>query len=57
MNEKKLLEKKIKLLVDRKRLLNAEINLKLDVLENALALQDGFKRYGKYGYRYEECDV
>lgn len=54
MNEKELLERKIKLLVDRKRLLNAEIDMKLDLLENALSLQDGYTMYGKYGYRYEE---
>lgn len=53
MTEKELLETKIKHLQDRKKLMTSEIDLKLRLLEEALALQKGFEIGGKYGFQFE----
>lgn len=54
MTEKELLEIKIKHLQDRKKLMTSEIDLKLRLLEEALALQKGFEVSGKYSFRFEQ---
>ncbi len=54
MTEKELLEIKIQHLQDRKKLMTSEIDLKLRLLEEALALQKGFERSGKYSFRFEQ---
>lgn len=53
MTEKEYLEKRIKLLEGRKKIMNAEIDFKLFRLREALALQKGFERSGRYGFRHE----
>lgn len=61
MTEKEFLETKIKHLQERKRLMNAEINFKIKILDESLAMQKGFTEagrhgeieMGKYGYRYK----
>lgn len=52
MTEKEYLEKRISLLEERKRLMNAEILFKLERLNEALDLQKGFERSGKHGFRF-----
>jgi hypothetical protein len=56
MTEKELLEIRIKHLEVRKKLMTAEIDLKIRLLEESLALQKGFERGGKGGFRYEAFD-
>ena len=53
MTEIELLKTKIKHLVERKRLITSEIDFKLKLLRDSLALQDGFKRSGKYEFKLE----
>lgn len=56
MTEKELLETKIKHLEARKSLMISEIDFKLRLLHEALALQKGFERSGKHGFRFETFD-
>lgn len=53
MTEKEVLETRIKHLEGRKRLMNAEIDFKLRMLNEALDLQKGFERSGKFGFKFE----
>lgn len=53
MTEKEFLETRIKHLEGRKRLMNAEIDFKLQRLNEALDLQVGFEKSGKFGFRFE----
>lgn len=56
MTEKKVLELQIEHLERRRRLLIAEIDLKLKLLQEALSLQRGFEG-GRYGFReYDTFD-
>lgn len=50
MTEKEVLEARIGNLRERRRLITAEIDLELRLLEEALALQSGFERGGKNGF-------
>lgn len=53
MTEKGFLETKIWLLQERKRVINAEIDFKIKLLKESLALQKGFEVNGKYSLRDE----
>lgn len=52
MTEKEVLEMKIQHLQARKKLITAEIDFKIELLENALSLQSGLERPGKYDLRH-----
>lgn len=53
MTEKEVLETRIKHLESKRNLITAEIDFKLKLLEEALALQNGFEVSGKHGFRFE----
>ena len=57
MTEKEVLEIKIQHLQARKKLITAEIDFKIELLENVLSLQSGFERPGKYELRHQNLRI
>ncbi len=53
MTEKEVLETRIKHLEAKRSLIVTEIDFKLKLLKEALALQKGFEVGGRYGFKFE----